>query len=155
MENTSLSHLNPPQVNFFSFSSKQPPPLLHAHTHHPCTPAPPFDLIPALLCWSSNHNPGPWQMEDRSEKLLTSQPEPLLSAHQLLPPSLPASLPTATSSLHPTHLLLRGQSILLGNGTRISAYLATLERTWNHNRWMFFMAVYPRRAEQLVPRRRL
>lgn len=128
-----------PRSNFFCLFQATPPPPSPSTPAH--TPQPPsFDLVPALLCWSSNHNPGPWQMEDRSEKLLTSQPEPLLSAHQLLPAS-PPSPPCLLPPPHTHHHLLWGQSILLGNGTRISPYLATLERTWKHNRWMFFSAV--------------
>lgn len=77
-----------------------PPPL---HLHHPTSLHPSFDLLPALLCWSSNHNPSPWQMEDRREKLLTSQPEPVLSAHQLLPASPPCRQNSSNCTLPPSH----------------------------------------------------
>lgn len=114
-------------------SNAPPPPPLPLAIH------PSFDLLPALLCWSSNHNPSPWQMEDRKEKLLTSQPEPLLSAHQLLPAS-PPCLQNSYHYMHPTHPQhLWGHGILLGNGACISPYLDTLERTWKHNRWMLFI----------------
>lgn len=118
---------------FLPLPSNAPPPSLPLAIH------PSFDLLPALLCWSSNHNPGPWQMEDRKEKLLTSQPEPLLSAHQLLPAS-PPCLQNSYHYMHPTHPQhLWGHGILLGNGACISPYLDTLERTWKHNRWMLFI----------------
>lgn len=131
-------HFSPASSCFYHFpfsaSSKQrSPPSLPLAIH------PSFDLLPALLCWSSNHNPGPWQMEDRKEKLLTSQPEPLLSAHQLLPVS-PPCLQNSYHYMHPTHPQhLWGHGILLGNGACISPYLDTLERTWKHNRWMLFI----------------
>ncbi|KAF6734457.1 hypothetical protein FQA47_010202 [Oryzias melastigma] len=59
-------------------------------------------------------------MEDRREKLLTSQPEPLLSAHQLLPASPPCLQSSSSNTLPPSHTpalipLLWGGGILLGN----------------------------------------
>lgn len=115
----------PPSIPPLHFLLLSPPPPPHLISPHPTPSSLPFDLVPALLCWSSNHNPGPWQMEDRREKLLTSQPEPLLSAHQLLPAS-PPCLQNGFGSIlppPPTHpptqpppllRLLQGQRILLG-----------------------------------------
>lgn len=145
----------PVSSTFSSLSLLFSPPLSTTSPHptHHLFPPPllSFHLLPALLCWSSNHNRGPWQMEDRREKLLTSQPEPVLSAHQLLPASPPCLQSSSSNTLPPSHTpalihLLWGHSILLGNGAYISPYLATLKRTRKHNRWMFSIIIQSYRS---------
>lgn len=93
---------------------------------------PSFDLLPALLCWSSNHNPSPWQMEDRREKLLTSQPEPLLSAHQLLPASPPCRQNSSNCTLPPSHTYPPLSSISSGNTASSWGMVCILVHIWPH-----------------------
>lgn len=106
--------------------------LPHPSLSFPPFLPPSFDLLPALLCWSSNHNPGPWQMEDRREKLLTSQPEPLLCAHQLLPASPPCigkklQQPTVTITHTHTH-----SSDSCGDALSSRGMVRVLVQIWPH-----------------------
>lgn len=143
LKNYFLKHLNPPQVFPPSYASSlllplslfspptNAPPSFHPRRPIPFLPSatPPSIsalLCSALLCWSSNHNPGPWQMEYRSEKLLTSQPEPL-HTNCCLP--LPASRAASAAYCH-----LHPPPPSISSGDRVSSWgmVRVLVHIWPH-----------------------